>query len=312
MARQTWFVRSAAALAITAAAVAVAVGTTAQPAGAAPPGPLEDCDAVPRGPGAGGTWWLRTMELDANGELSGWHLEIGAPGARTRRLGLPAESSVGGPVGGLIVLTADDGHRSSIRVASAAAGCAGTAHGSAEIVRSAVLRPGLEDVYFHLLRRSDRADLGIWRTALGREAGPQRVLGAPDDRSLRRLGAIWATELRFDAPGGRLAVQSCSPIGCLTRVLDLDAGSTTTVADDDQGPIVALAGERLITWATCPGLPCAVLAIDMSTGERLVLHPSAVSVAPLRPDERHLAITATDGRQSIVDPLVTQAMEVVR
>src|SRR3990172_5285593 len=217
MARRTWFVRFGSALAVTATMVAAAAGLHVAAAGAAPPDPLEDCGAVPRASGAAGAWWLRTRELDAAGELTGWQLDLGAAGARTRRVGMPVESAVSGPAGGLIVITADNGRRSSIRVADPASGCAGTVHETTKIIRSAVLRPGLEDVYFHLLRRSDRADLGIWRIGLEAGTGPRQVLGPPDPAAFAPLGRARSTELRFDAPGGRLAVQSCSPIGCMTR-----------------------------------------------------------------------------------------------
>ena len=92
------------------------------------------------------------------------------------------------------------------------------------------------------------------------------------------LGPVWVTELRLDGQGRMLAVQSCAEPACVTRIVRLDGSQTAPIAIEgaDQGSIVGLANGRLITWAHCPGLPCAVQAWEVVAGKHASLVEQAV------------------------------------
>ena len=47
------------------------------------------------------------------------------------------------------------------------------------------------------------------------------------------------------------------------------------LADADLGTLVALAGDELVAYQACPGLPCPILGIDVRTGRRQVLADAA-------------------------------------
>ena len=143
----------------------------------------------------------------------------------------------------------------------------------------------------HLLEPGSRRDLGVWRIALdGRIA--ERVLEPVSDATLAAAGIdrVWVTDLRLDAAGRRLAVQSCHPDACVTRIVDLATGDFGVLAGEGQGPIVGFSGGQLVTWAACHGLPCPVVAWDIAGGSDRTLALEA-SGAALSGDGRRLVIT---------------------
>jgi hypothetical protein len=121
--------------------------------------------------------------------------------------------------------------------------------------------------------RATRADLGIWRRPIGGAEPARRVLDpiAPDDR----FGRTFSTDFTWDLAGDRLAIQSCGELACRVRILAPGGGPTTTLEAPDLGPIVGLDGDRAVTYESCRGLPCPIVATDLRTGERQVLAAAA-------------------------------------
>lgn len=280
-------------------------------AGAAPLGARGAIDAAALARGRG-TWWRLVDNLDANGELMGRTLFAGRAAKTTLTMPLAQESMARGPVAGLLVVTNDDGNSSEIRVVSIANGCSWLVHRDANVVRSAILDPFGAVAYAHLVQRETRQDLGIFRVAGGDpEATLERILdplGRQPD-----LGAIWATELRLDPNGAALAVQSCSDLGCLTRVVTL-AGfgkPVTVVRGEGQGSIIGFAGDRIVTWGFCAGMPCELQAWTAGQGTPARLVDRAAG-AGLTRDGRYLVyVTDGTGRTVRVD-LMTSVSAVIK
>jgi hypothetical protein len=254
-----------------------------------------------------GSWWKSAERLDSAGTLLGRRLSIGAGAITAGGLDLPAESSVSGPVGGLIVVTADDGGRSTVRVLSAAAGCGIVIHETDAVVRTAILDRHDHSVLAHLVDRATRADLGTWRLAISPAGTTEASLVAPQLGALApAVGTVWGTGLLLDAQGTHLAVQSCTDLGCLTRVFDLrhSAAKPLVIQGVAEGPMLGFAGGSLVTWAACPGYPCAILTWDPVTSRSRTLLSAANAAAMTTDGRRLVAIQAiTAGSQAIaLDP----------
>lgn len=247
---------------------------------------------------AEGTWWDQQPTTDAHGSLTGWTVTVGAPKARSMTIALPPGSFVAGPNLGRIVATAEDGTRSTVRVVDTAAHCSRSLTIEGSIARRAVLAPDGRTALVHLLERGTRADLGIWRVPLD-GSRPSRLFAAPTRAALQSAGIkrVWSTDLRLSADDARLAVQSCDPDHCLTRVFELATGAMATI-HGEHGSMVGILGRTLITRAACPGLPCDILAWDLRTGRSKVI-ATATSGAAVTPDGRAVVIRrAADGAVS--------------
>lgn len=315
MSRQRWSRWLAAPLALVAIGLllsrfqpgAEAGGRTSAPASGACAGepPLGAAAAGTAGPGAGAaqrTWWRIEEALDPEGTLAGRTLYAGRAANTTLTMSLGTESMARGPVRGLLIVTNDDGHASEVRLVSIADGCSWLVHRNQNVVRSAILDPAAGVAYAHLVQRETRADLGVFRLAGGDPEAPlQRVLDPLAPQA--DLGEIWATELRLDEAGTALAVQSCSDRGCVTRVLAPAAfGSPVTVVrGQGQGSIIGIAGDRIVTWAFCAGMPCSVQGWTAGSQNPAVLAERAVG-AGLTLDGRYvLLVTDESGRAVRLD-----------
>lgn len=270
------------------------------------PRPVGVCaDAVPvlRGMHAArGTWWRLADRLDATGTLVGRTLFAGMGGATNLTLELGAESSASGPVGGMVVVTSDDGRFSDVRLVSAVEGCSWLVHHGEDVARSAILDVQSGAVLAHFVTRETRDDKGVWRiVGMDPDATLQRVLGPLPLQP--KLGPIWATELRLSADGRKLAVQSCGEPGCVTRIASLDqAGAASElVGGPDQGSIIGLSGTALVTWAHCQGLPCAVQAWVPGVGKPRLLVDQAAGAALTLDGRTVLAVLDGTGRAVRVD-----------
>jgi hypothetical protein len=277
---------------------AEAGGRTSPPTGGACAGsaPLGIAGAIDQAAVAAGhgTWWRLADSLDAAGTLVGKTLYAGQVAKTTLTLPLGTESMARGPVAGLLVVTNDDGRTAEVRIVSIGAGCSWLVHRDANVVRSAILDPIAGVGYAHLVQRDTRRDLGVFKLTGGDpDVELARVLEPLAPQA--DLGPIWATELRLDADGTALAVQSCSDQGCLTRVVSLNAFGTpvTIVRGAGQGSIVGFAGERIITWGFCAGMPCELQAWTAGGGKPSTLVDRAVG-AGLTNDGRYLVVV-TDG-----------------
>lgn len=243
-----------------------------------------------------GSWWKTVERLDGRGVLLGRTLFVGHGSVAVARAQLPAESSVSGPVHGIVVVVADDGTRSEVQLVSAATGCGIVVRDMAAVARTAILDPHDGSVLAHLVDRASRADLGTWRLTTG--ADP--ILVAPPLGTLAgAVGTVWGTDLQLDAGSTHLAVQSCADLGCLTRIFDLTLPSTPpqVLSGETEGPLLGFAGSDLVTWAACPGYPCSVLAWDASTSHSRVLVELASAAAMTR-DGRRVVVLLTDAKGS--------------
>lgn len=294
-------------LALAAAAVVLgAFQPGAEAGGRVTPRPAGVCaDAAPARRGTAavrGTWWRIVDRLDVNGTLVGRTLFAGRGGATNLTLELGAESSASGPVGGIVVVTSDDGRFSHVWLVSAAEGCSWLVHRSLDVVRSAILDPSNGSVLAHVVARETRVDKGTWRiTGLDPDASIELVLGPLPPQ--RNVGPIWATELRLDPSGRRLAVQSCAEVSCVTRIVQLDGSGVAAaqVGGLEQGSIIGIAGNRLIAWAHCQGYPCAVQAWRIGVAKPETLIDLAAGAA-LTGDGRHLlAVLDMTGRATRLD-----------
>src|SRR5262249_13185770 len=155
----------------------------------------------------------------------------------------------------------------------------------------------------HLLRRSDRSDLGVWRLASKPGATPERILApASSEPRLRQLGTIWSTALALDANGRRLAVVSCGPENCLARVIGLASPRVILVAGAALGDLIACDGDRLVGWAPCHGFPCPILSVNVGDGSRAVLAADATGAAIVAGGSLRIAISIVGGGVVITDP----------
>ncbi len=297
------------------AAAVVAIGHAQPRVEAAKPVALPrvaTCVGALAGPGSStavalGAWWKTTEQLDASGTLTGRKLFVGHGGAAVATEDLPIESAVSGPVGGVIVVVADDGTHSQVRLVSAVGGCETPLHSTSDVVRTAILDPAAGSVFAHLVDRASRADLGTWRISPTGTGGSEARLVAPPLGDLARVvGSVWATDLRLDASATHLAVQSCADLGCLTRIFDLEQPGQVSllVSGVDEGPMLGFAGANLVTWAACPGYPCAILAWAPGGGKPETL-VNLAGAAALTSDGRRLVALVADGRAQraiAVDP----------
>ena len=240
-----------------------------------------------------GSWWRLVPVTDAGGTLTDWTLTVGASDARAATYTLPPASFVSGPDHGRLVIAEDDGARSAVRVLDVAGGCTRTLDLGAAIARRAVTDPGRDAVLVHLLDRNSRADLGIWRAPLD-GADAVRVLAPIPDAALWAAGIsqVWATTLLTSSDGSRLAVQSCDPEACVTRILDLGTGDVLII-DGAHGGLVGFAGDRLVSMGACGGLPCEVLSWDLATGVPATLEAAAIGAAVSRDGRVVVAVSDT-------------------
>jgi hypothetical protein len=253
--------------------------TTVQAAGACAASPIgKNAQGGPAVAAAPGSWWALSGRLDADGTLVGKHLALGRGGAATLALDLGPDALASGPKGGVVALTSDDGRHSQIRVVGIDQGCAFVVHETSELARGAIVDSTDGSVLAHLVDREGRADLGTWRFAADGSGDP--VLVAPALEPDPERGPNWVTDLRLDAESRLLAVQSCTDMGCLTRVFDLRRGLVPVARfEGEQGSIIGLSAEAAITWAACFGFPCAIQRWDLATGEVTTVVEKAESAA---------------------------------
>lgn len=305
MSRRRWIVLLGPPLVVAVAAVS-AISLRALRAGAAsplPPRSVEVCPSLPPNAPANdriavpGAWWRTDPLLDGAGVLEGWTLRVGAPGATDAELRVPAETTVTGPIAGRVVVASEAGPGetgSVVRIVDAIRGCATEFGLEDRIARRAVADPAGDGVLAHLLEPGSRRDLGVWRIEVDGEVGERVVEPLPDTiREAAGMDRVWTTDLRLDASGRRLAVQSCHPVGCVTRIVDLGSGDVAVLAGEGQGPIVGFAGDLLVAWGSCSGLPCPVAAWNLAGAPSRILAPEAAGAA-LTADGRQLVVVRSD------------------
>ena len=285
---------------LAAGAVSATAGGRQSTTRAAPiPGPVTACRAVMPSPAEaavrapGEAWWRRVPVLDGSGVLTGWRLSVGLGTGPVSGELLPAESAVSGPEQGRVVVAVDDGARSEVRLLDVAARCESTIEVGEAVARLAIAEPIGDGVLVHLLQRETRADLGTWH--LGPDGHRTLVAGPVSAEALAVAGItrVWSTNVAATRDGRRLAVQSCDPDRCLSRIVDRTSGAVTTIAGG-QGDVIGFSGHQLVTMAACHGIPCGVLAWD-DQGAAHALADSAVGAAVTANGRVVIAVPDSDG-----------------
>lgn len=283
------------------AAVAAVVGLAGPPAkaGAAPSIARLAACAPGHGASAGptnGAWWKTIDRTDATGALIGRQLFIGSGTRAVAAATLGVESSVSGPVDGLVVVTEDDGARSVVRLADVGGRCSITVDERSDVVRTAIIDPTDGAVFAHVVARGSRADLGTFRFArTGAGHWSTTLVAGPLTGALAaEVGQVYGTGLAVDAGSRHLAVQSCTDLACLTRIFDLGkpGAAPVIVRGEDQGPMLGYAGQSLVTWSACVGYPCPMLAWDPGAARARQLTAGADAAALSRDGRRLVAFVA--------------------
>jgi hypothetical protein len=221
----------------------------------------------------GEVWYRLDPHLADDGALAGQRLEIGWRGARHHFLELPPESFAAGPFGRLILVGSDDGQASELAAIDLSAGCAWSLGGDASVIRRATIAPDAASIYDFRVDRTTRADLGVWRRSLDGSVVRRVIDPLPQDGD---FGPTFTTELSWTAERDRLVVQSCGAAACRTRLFDPLTARVSMTAGRDQGELIGVAGGLVVHYAaTCGGLPCPILAVDVATGSSRVLADAA-------------------------------------
>ena len=249
---------------------------------------------VARPPETGVAWYRLDAVVDSTGTLAGQRLTIGVVGRRTRQVALPPESFASGPVAGVVLVGDDDGTRSRLRTVDPARGCAILVAEEAAVIRGAILAPDGVAEMEHRVDRLTREDLGVWRRSTRDGTAVRLLPGLPPDAA---HGRTFATDLRW-APDGRLAVASCGELVCRSRLVDPASGVVVTT--DGTGPVLGVANGRVIAYAPCDGFPCAIVAVDPTTGGIDTLVPDAGPAAVGGPGDDTLVFERA-GRLATLD-----------
>jgi hypothetical protein len=126
------------------------------------------------------------------------------------------------------------------------------------------------------------------------------VLIAPALELDPERGPNWVTDLRLAADGGLLAVQSCTDMGCLTRVFDLRRGLVPIARfEGEQGSIIGFTEDAAITWSACFGFPCPIQRWDLATGAVATVVEKAESAA-VTPNGRFVVAVTDSARNGFI------------
>jgi len=244
-------------------------------------------------------WFRLDPRLDRRGALEGQRLALGIDGERSSWvIDLPAESFAAGPFGRIVLVGTNDEANSRLEAVSVVDNCSWPVATEAAVIRRATIDPAGATVYEMLVDRETRADLGIWARPLDGSRPAVQVLGpiVPDER----FGRTYTTEFAWDLTGPALAISSCGEAACRTRVLDPATGAVQAVAEPDLGSFIGLAGDVLVSYGACPGLPCPIVATGLGTGNRTILTDAGVSA---------VAVASPDGPRLVHEVVVDTGLE---
>ena len=255
-------------------------GQTASPGALLPVAtPVADCFAPATAQAADparSPWFTVRPREDSRGALMGHVLRLAGRGALAG-IELPPESFGAGPFGESVLVGADDGRASTVRLVSPASGCDRVLIHSDQLVRRATIDRARRLLITFRLDRAQRTDQGVWAAPLDAPDTAQ-VLLPPlpmSDDDLARFGPTFATDLLWSQNGERLVVQSCGEWQCRFRIVEPASGQTWTLAGDGLGDAIGLDGDHLVTSAACGGMPCPVVRTDIATGEQVELVEAA-------------------------------------
>jgi hypothetical protein len=217
-------------------------------------------------------WYEMIERSDSRGRLTGYALRLGSLSAEAtaRSIALPPESHAAGPFGGVVLYGSDDGRRSELRLVVAETGCEAVVMASAQVIRRSTVDPAGRFVYYHLVDRATRSDLGIWRSTLADGSAAAQVVAplAKADLSVgpNAIGTTFSTEFAWTSDGLDLAVQSCGATRCTTRVLHTANGQLAAHATAGQGQMLGMTDDLLVTYGACLGFPCPIVGTERATG----------------------------------------------
>jgi len=219
--------------------------------------------------------WVRVDPIiDNAGTLQGQRVSLGLDGVRAvRTMELPPESFASGPVGRIVLIGNDDGSVSRLQAIDVVAGCTWEVAEESAVVRRATIDPAGDLVYEARVDRTSRSDLGVWSRPLDGHAPARSVLPpiAPDER----FGRTFSTELAWSTDEQELAVQSCGELACRTRIVAFDGRPVQELGEPDLGLLAGFDGDRVVTYGACSGLPCPIVATDLTSGARTILAAEA-------------------------------------
>ncbi len=222
-------------------------------------------------------------QLDQAGSLQGQRLSLGIDRERSvRRLLLPPESFAAGPFGGLLLVGSDDGVTSTVQAVDVAAGCSWRLATEDAVIRRATIDPVGRTLFEYRVDRSTRADLGVWARDLDGSTAHQVLEPlASDDR----FGRTFTTEFSWSVDGSALAVQSCGEQACRTRFIAPHGHPARDVSEPDLGTMIGTDGDRLVSYLSCSGFPCPIVAIDlMSHARRTLADLAGIATLATTPD----------------------------
>lgn len=224
--------------------------------------------------GAPGTWVRLDPRMDVGGTLVGQRLAMGDTTTTVSPTwDLPSESFVAAPTSSTVLVGADDGVVSSLRLLDIRAGCVWPLAQETSVIRRATLSPDGSSIYETRVGRRDRADQGVWRRALTMSGSATRVMEplVPD----ARFGQTFTTEFAWSDGADELAVQACGEISCRVRFLEPASGRQRSIANPALGTMVGLTMDRLVVHGSCRGLPCPLLALHLDDETVTVLAQEA-------------------------------------
>ncbi len=257
-----------------------------------PPCPVASAGSAVAASGTAAAWYRLDPVLDDAGSLAGQRLTLGPVGGPSRHVDLPPESSASGPVQGTVLVTEDDGAESRLRLVDVGRGCETVLAREAAVIRGALLAPDGAATWEHHVNRATRADEGVWQRPLAGGRARRMLAGMAADG---RFGRTFVTELSW-LTDGRIGVSSCGERACRIRVLDPATGRVAQF--EGTGPLLGARGDQGVALGACPGLPCPIEAVDLSTGRHAVLADGAGSAAM---GDGVLVFEASDGSVAALD-----------
>lgn len=224
--------------------------------------------ASPLGYGLDGSGWFQLdAPDDGTGAITRYVLIAGRLGwVGSFTVELPNPAFAAGPFGDQILYGGDDGTRSEIAVLSVADGSRRVLLTSAQPVWRATLDRDAAHLYYVLLDRVTREDLGIWRLRLDGSTKSELVMAPP--AWVAELQPVTAVEFVWGATGDALAVYACGlGVGCRTRVLDVATGKVRSYDEVPLlGDIIGVTSDAYIAYENCSGFPCRLTRVDLATG----------------------------------------------
>ena len=282
----------------------------------------------PLGYGLDGSGWF---QLDSTGaaSITRYVLTAGKLGwVGSFTVDLPNPAFAAGPFGDLVLYGGDDGTRPEVAVLSLADGSRRVLLTSDQPVWRATLDRAAANLYYLLLDRTTRADLGIWRLRLDGASKAELVMAPPAWEAELQPGT--STEFVWGPAGDVLAVYSCGlGVGCRTRLLDIATGKVRSYDEVPlHGGVIGLTADSYIASENCPGLPCPIFRVDLATGKvetlvgeagagdtvlvRAAAGPLLVYQAAFVPDYQLMGLDLTTGVTRLVYSGPTDGPNLVR